>query len=112
MALAGDWHAFITSWAAAYILDPVMTGFYNASCEKAMRGWPCDAEIEKIRDQFARATDPAVKKTIAEAAQARLVQYPTHIPLGQWYGAVAMRNNVSGIVAAPVTVFWNAELKR
>ena len=109
---AGGWHAFITSWAAADILDPVMTGFYNASCEKAMRGWPCDAEIEKIRDQFARATDPAVKKTIAEAAQARLVQYPTHIPLGQWYGAVAMRNNVSGIVVAPVTVFWNAEVKR
>ena len=109
---AGGWHAFLTSWAAADILDPVMTGFLNASCEKAMRGWPCDAEIEKLRDQFARATDPAARKTIAENVQVRLTQYPTHVPLGQWYGAVATRANVSGIVVAPVTVFWNAEVKR
>ena len=77
-----------------------------------MRGWPCDAEIEKLRDQFARATDPAARKTIAENVHGRLTQYPTHVPLGQWYGAVATRANVSGIVVAPVTVFWNAEVKR
>ena len=43
----GGWHAFLTSWVAADILNPVMAGFFNASCDKAMFGWPCDAEIEK-----------------------------------------------------------------
>jgi len=109
---AGGWHAFLTSWAAADILDPVMTGFLNASCDKAMRGWPCDAEMERLRDQFARATDPAAQKAIAEAVQVRLTQAPTHVPLGQWYGSVAVRKNVAGLLPAPVPVFWNVELKR
>src|SRR2546421_9506803 len=32
---AGGWHAFLTSWVAADILNPVMMGFMNASCDKA-----------------------------------------------------------------------------
>ena len=50
----GGWHAFLTSWVAADILNPVMAGFFNASCDKAMFGWPCDETIEKLRDQFAK----------------------------------------------------------
>ena len=97
---------------AADILNPVMAGFLNSSCDKAMFGWPCDQEMEKLRDQFARETDPAKQKAIAEAVQVRLTQYPTHVPLGQWYGAAAVRKNVQGLVEAPVTVFWNVEIKK
>jgi peptide/nickel transport system substrate-binding protein len=106
---AGGWHAFLTSWVSADILNPVMMGFLNASCDKAMFGWPCDKEIESLRDQYARETTPAKLKTLAEAAQIRATQYPTHVPLGQWYGAVAARKNVTGMIEAPVTVFWNIE---
>ena len=65
-ANAGGWHAMLTSWVSADILNPVMTGFVNAGCDKAMFGWPCDAELEKLRDDFAKATDPAKQKEIAE----------------------------------------------
>jgi peptide/nickel transport system substrate-binding protein len=106
---AGGWHAFLTSWVSADILNPVMMGFLNASCDKAMFGWPCDKEIESLRDQYARETNPAKLKTIAEDVQGRATQYPTHLPLGQWYGAVAARKNVDGMIEAPVTVFWNVE---
>ncbi|MGH7393102.1 MAG: ABC transporter substrate-binding protein [Candidatus Rokuibacteriota bacterium] len=109
---AGGWHAFLTSWVAADILNPVMAGFLNSSCDKAMFGWPCDEQMEKLRDQFARETDPAKQKAIAEAVQVRLTQYPTHIPLGQWYQPVAMRKNVEGAIQAPVTVFWNITVKK
>ncbi|OLC13911.1 MAG: ABC transporter substrate-binding protein [Candidatus Rokubacteria bacterium 13_1_40CM_69_27] len=109
---AGGWHAFLTSWVAADILNPVMAGFLNSACDKAMFGWPCDAEMEKLRDQFARETDPAKQKAIAEAVQVRLTQYPTHVPLGQWYQPIAVRKNVEGAMAAPVTVFWNIALKK
>ena len=107
----GGWNAFLTSWVSADILNPVMMGFMNASCDKAMFGWPCDKEIESLRDQFARETDPAKQKAIAEAVQVRETHYPTHLPLGQWYGAVAVRKNVGGMIEAPVTVFWNVEKK-
>src|SRR5215475_1431726 len=65
----GGWHAFLTSWVAADILNPIGAGFINASCDKAMFGWPCDKEMEGLRDQFARETNPARQKAIAEAAQ-------------------------------------------
>jgi peptide/nickel transport system substrate-binding protein len=109
---AGGWHAFLTSWVAGDILNPVMMGFMNAACDKAMFGWPCDKEIESLRDQFARETDPAKQKAIAEAVQVRETHYPTHLPLGQWYGAAAVRTTVSGMLEAPVTVFWNVDKKR
>ncbi|PWU20874.1 MAG: ABC transporter substrate-binding protein [Candidatus Rokuibacteriota bacterium] len=107
----GGWHAFLTSWVAADILNPVMAGFFNAGCDKAMFGWPCDKEIESLRDQFARESNPARLKSIAEAVQVRVTQYPTHIHIGQWYQAAAMRKNVEGSIEAPVTVFWNMEKK-
>jgi len=107
----GGWNAFVTAWAAADILNPVMTGFLNASCDKAMRGWPCDAEIERLRDQYARETNPARLKTIAETVQVRVTQYPTHIHLGQWFQPAAARKNIEGFVPAPVTILWNIEKK-
>ena len=79
---SGGWNAFLTSWVAADILNPVMAGFFNASCDKAMFGWPCDAQIEKLRDEFAKESDPAKQKAIVEAVQKRWVDYPTHVHLG------------------------------
>jgi peptide/nickel transport system substrate-binding protein len=108
---AGGWHAFLTSWVAADILNPVMTGFMNASCETAMFGWPCDKDLEGLRDAFARETNPARQKQLAEQVQIRETQYPTHLPLGQWYGAFALRKTITGTLEAPVTVFWNVEKK-
>ncbi len=108
---AGGWNAFLTSWVSADILNPVMTAFMNASCEKALFGWPCDKDIEGLRDAFARETDPAKQKQIAEQVQVRVTQYPTHLPLGQWNGPWALRKNLSGMVEAPVTVFWSIEKK-
>src|SRR5207237_9794727 len=70
-ANAGGWNAFLTSWVSADILNPVMAGFLNAGCDKALFGWPCDAEIEKLRDDYARAPDAAKQKAIAEAVQLR-----------------------------------------
>ena len=109
---SGGWHAFLTSWVAADILNPVMAGFLNSACDKAMFGWPCDQEMEKLRDQFARETNPTRQKAIAEAVQVRLTQFPTHVPLGQWYQPAAVRKNVDGLIPAPVPVFWNVDKKR
>jgi peptide/nickel transport system substrate-binding protein len=108
---AGGWHAFLTSWVSADITNPIFMGFMNAGCEKAMFGWPCDETMEKLRDDFARETDPAKQRAIAEATQVRETQIVTHIPLGQWYLGALMRKNVSGMVAAPAPVFWNIQIQ-
>jgi peptide/nickel transport system substrate-binding protein len=107
----GGWNAFLTSWVAADILNPVMAGFFNASCDKAMFGWPCDPVIEKYRDAFSKETDPAKQKEIVAELQKHWVEAPTHIPLGQWYQPVAMRSNIDGMVTAPAFALWNITKK-
>jgi peptide/nickel transport system substrate-binding protein len=106
-ANAGGWHGMLTAWVSADILNPVMTGFVNASCDKASFGWPCDETMEKLRDDFARATDPAKQKEIAEAVQMREREVVTHIHLGQYVQPIGARKNVNGILSAPAPVFWN-----
>ena len=108
---AGGWHAFLTSWGSIDVLDPVATNFFNASCEKALFGWPCDAEIERLRDAYSRETDPVKQKAIAEAAQLRLVEYPTHVQLGQYLQPSAYRRNITGVFAASNLALWNIEKK-
>ena len=108
---AGGWNAMITSWVAADALNPVGTAFLNSSCDKALYGWPCDEKMEQLRDAFARESDPAKQKAIAEQVQLRYLEVPTHVHLGQWYKPIAMRKNIDGMVSAPVVIFWNIEKK-
>ena len=105
----GGWSAFVTTLAASDILDPIVSFFTGAACDKAAIGWPCDDKIEKLRDDFARTTDPAKRKEIAEALQVRLAEFPTYAPLGQYNMPVARRDTISGNLEAPATVFWNVK---
>jgi peptide/nickel transport system substrate-binding protein len=102
----GGWSAYATSWNSADVLDPVMSGFLNSRCERAMIGWPCDPEMERLRDAFARETDPAKQKDLAAAVQRRAIEWTPVVPLGQWRNQMATRKTIDGIVEAPVTVMW------
>ena len=108
----GGWNAFGTSWSQIDILDPLMTPNLAATCDKARAGWPCDPEIEKLRDKFVAATTPAEKKAAADAVQTRAMQVVTHVPLGEWFAIGAARDNiVFPTVLPPVTVFWGISKK-
>ncbi len=107
---AGGWNAIMSAWGALDIADPITTGLLNATCDKAMFGWPCDPEIEKLRDAFAREADPAKRKEIADKVQLRAMEMTTHIPLGQYKQPAAVSNRVKGLVLAWIPVFWAAEL--
>ena len=106
---AGGWSAFMTSWVSADLLDPIMSAFVGAACDKAAVGWPCDARIEELRDAFAKTTDPARRKELADAVQLRVSEYPTHAHLGQFNIPVARRKTVTGNLEAPAPVFWNVK---
>ncbi|KMO16368.1 ABC transporter substrate-binding protein [Methylobacterium platani] len=108
----GGWNLMNTSWVSADILNPVMSSFVNMSCDKAPFGWPCDAEMEKLRDDFAREVDPGKQKAIAEAVQTRWREVVPYVPLGQFYIPIAARKNITGILTAAAPVFWNVEKKK
>jgi peptide/nickel transport system substrate-binding protein len=108
----GGWNGFMTAWLSVDMMNPLTNSMVNASCDKAAFGWPCDAEVERLRDAFARAPDQAARQKIAAELQARAVQYGTHIHLGQYTLPTATRaDRLSGMVASPIPVFWNIEKK-
>ena len=107
----GGWHIFFTSSGALSIADPVSNFMLIASCEKSMYGWPCDAEIEKLRAAYARAPDEGSRRDIAQKAQFRAMDYPTYVQLGQFTVPTAVRKNVIGFREAPAITFWGVEKK-
>jgi peptide/nickel transport system substrate-binding protein len=108
----GGWSAYFTSWGSPDVMNPVSAAFVNASCDKATFGWPCDEGIEKLRDAYAKESDPAKQKAIAEQVSVRLSgAYPTFAPLGQFTVPTAIRSNISGLISAPELALWNVEKK-
>ncbi|MEZ5660542.1 MAG: ABC transporter substrate-binding protein [Burkholderiaceae bacterium] len=102
----GGWHAFITSWNSVDNASPLTTPMLNAACDKALFGWPCDEQIQKLRDEFADEADEAKQLALIKKIQQRQAEYVTHIHLGQWYAPSAMGKNISGAPVSPVAVFW------
>jgi len=108
---AGGWHAYLISPSAMDLTDPLANRYLNSSCDKAFNGWPCDPEMEALRDRFARESDPARLKDNAVAAQLRAVEWTPYVHLGEWRLVSAARRNVTGFISAGPTVFWNVEKK-
>jgi len=106
---AGGWHAFLTATFGIELLDPAIANWLASSCDKALPGWPCDIELERLRGQFARETDPGAQKAVADAVQSRATQVTPYVPLGQWHSLLAARKNIVGLLIAPASVFWNVE---
>jgi peptide/nickel transport system substrate-binding protein len=103
----GGWNAFLTSWVAADVLNPISTAGLIASCDEAWFGWPCDEKLEQMRMDFATETDPEKQAEIAEQIQVRALEVGTHGYVGQWYEVMAYRDNVEGVVDGPAPFFWN-----
>jgi len=106
----GGWNIFITWWIGADILNPVANIGVSGGCrERAWFGWPCDEEIEALRDAFAREPDPAKQLQIAEAVQRRAFEIVTYANFGKWFNPVAYRDNLTGMIPSPVQFFWNID---
>jgi len=103
----GGWNMFFTAWVAPDIWNPITNPAIGAQGEKSWFGWPSDPAIEKLRDEFARATDETKKKALAEAIQARAFEVATHAPLGEYANPLAARRSVTGFVTGPGNLYWN-----
>jgi len=108
----GGWNLFLTNWVAADILNPIMAAGFNAGCDKAWFGWPCDKKMEELRDAFAREPDLEKQKKLAEQIQVRAMEVVTHAHVGQWYMPSAWRKDrIDGVLNGPAPYFWNISKK-
>lgn len=103
----GGWNAFITYNAASDNLNPITMSMMNATGRKGWFGWQDDAELEKIKTDFVRASTDSEKRKLADAAQLRAIDQVTHINLGQFNAPAAARDSISGVVSGGAQVYWN-----
>jgi peptide/nickel transport system substrate-binding protein len=108
----GGWNMFFTNWVGADVFNPLVSLPVNGrGVNGGWFGWPEDAEIERLRDAFARATTDADKKAVAEKLQARAMELVMYVPLGEYVVPSAWSNKLSGVLDGPVPYFWNIAKK-
>ena len=104
----GGWNIFHTTWVNADQTNPLTNlGMNTKGKNGGWFGWAEDAEIEKMRDAYARETDPAKQKAIVTAIQERAFSLGLYFPPGQYASPLAVRKDLSGIVIGPAPGFWN-----
>jgi peptide/nickel transport system substrate-binding protein len=105
----GGWNIFLTVWASIDGANAISMNAVNAACDKAWFGWPCDQELERLRDAFARADDEQERKALAEQIQVRAMEVGTHVPVGEYRIPAAARKNLKGFVTGYFLVPWGVE---
>jgi len=109
----GGWNMFCTAWTAPDIWNPINNAALQARGTKSpWFGWPDDPKLEELRGEFAKATDPAKKKKLAEQVQAEAFKIATHAPLGEYTQPAAARKNVHGWITSGLAhTYWNISKK-
>lgn len=102
----GGWNLFVT---IANVLDsqnPLVNVYLAASCNAAPAGWPCDAELERLRAAWWEESDPAKRRVILDQVQERAYQVLPYINGGQYRTLAAYRSNIEGLRPTIIPVFW------
>ena len=106
----GGWNLY-NAWAPGLdVANPLASYELQAPCTKtSWAGWACDQRMEELRGEWARATDPAMRKTINEQLQLEAMKMVGVVPLGQFYIPTAYRADLKGFLAVPIPAMWNVE---
>ena len=103
----GGWNIFHT-WSTSFdTMTPVTSSVLTGNGDKAWFGWPTNEAIEKLRADFARESDAAKRKAIAEKVQVSAYDEVPYVPWGQFVVPGAYRKNVKGVLQFGATLLWN-----
>ncbi|OWT68152.1 MULTISPECIES: ABC transporter substrate-binding protein [unclassified Achromobacter] len=101
----GGWSIFHSSLAAMDLINPIV----NPILDDAYPGWAKDDQMNKLRDEFALASGLDEQKRVAEALQKRGYDQVTFVPLGGYSEFKAYDAKFTGMVKAPVVLFWKGQ---
>ena len=109
----GGWNIFVTTSGGVGGANPVLHTWVGAACEKGNVGWPCDAKIESLRNDYAFAQTDAEKRKVTTELQERAIEQVVYLPFGQWTQPLAYRaDRIDGIVPnTGLIVLWNITKK-
>lgn len=103
----GGWNIHATTGPLIGITDPLRNQTVATNGKRAWFGWPDVPKIEELRQKFARSSNAAEKKKLAEEIQHAVIDEGVVMPLGQFVLPTAYRTTLTGVLESPVPVFWN-----
>jgi peptide/nickel transport system substrate-binding protein len=103
----GGWSLYVTGGLILSSSDPLSNFPVAANGPNAMNGWPDVPRIEELKAKFARTSDKTELKRIAEELQKLVVDEATFQPVGQYDILSAYSTKLSGVLDAPLPLFWN-----
>ncbi|MEX2520565.1 MAG: ABC transporter substrate-binding protein [Paracoccaceae bacterium] len=105
----GGWNMFFTNWVGADVFNPIVNNMVNGRGpdDGGWFGWPTFPKAEELRDSYARSTDPAEQKKIAEELQAFAYDEVMYAPIGQYIVPSIWTNTLEGVLDGPAPFFWN-----
>jgi peptide/nickel transport system substrate-binding protein len=102
----GGWSAFCTGLSST--IDPAGHLSLRTNGARAWFGWPDNARIEALRQDWFAAPDLAAQKQVARALQTEVMQDVPYVPLGEYRRLQAYRSNLTDM-AMGQAVFWNVK---
>ena len=107
----GGWHVFPTAWPCAAMMDPFLNPPLDTSCDgKNWFGWPCDAELARLRLTYISARNDDERQRTVEAIQRRFFDAAPYAYAGQYFPPVAYRKDrLRGVIGLAAPVYWNME---
>jgi peptide/nickel transport system substrate-binding protein len=103
----GGWNLFLTKWISPDVASPATNVGLSGACERAYFGWYCSGEMERLRGDWMRTTEPARRKQLAEQIQAVASEDVPYVLWGQYQEPSVSRKNVRGYLQFPVPLHWN-----
>ncbi len=106
---SGGWSIFHT-WATSQgMMNPLLNLYIRGQGQSGWAGWYEDPAIEALVNEWTFSGDEAQSQRLMDAIQMRAFEGVPIVPLGQWHGVAAYRNNLRGVIPATNALPWNVE---
>ncbi len=106
----GGWNILHTWFTAVDVMNPAVHFALSGAGPGAWPGWPDIPRLERLTNDWVRATDQAKRKQIADDLQRAALDEVAYVPWGEWFQPTAFRKSVQGILKFPAPVFWNVSI--
>ncbi len=103
----GGWSVFHSFGSAPSYYNPAVSTLVRSQGEAAWFGWPSDAKVEAMVQDWLAAPDAAAQARIADAIGVAALENVSTVPLGQFFIRTAFRKEITGVLQGIAPYPWN-----
>lgn len=92
----GGWNMYVTVAGSFDADSPITNAYLSAACGSSLPGWPCDKQLDELRNAWLKETDAGKRKQLLDQFHARAFEALPYINAGQYSPAMAVRKEVKG----------------